>query len=190
MSRDARLMTRSVFSFWQVLSEVGGLNGFLISIVALAVSIFTFNQDENYLAGKLYRPQSTTGEKEILNPRKQWSLAEYLQDTLPHCCLLLCCLRPRRKDKILSRARDSFAEEIDVVHLLHQLHFLNAIVPTQAIPLKTREKLKHKSKLIALKEDSSESTVSEFELSRVEHRLADHSSVDVSDLTAPTTTRK
>ena len=70
MSRDARLMTRSVFSFWQVLSEVGGLNGFLISIIALAVSIFTFNQDENYLAGKLYTPQSTTEEKEVLHPRK------------------------------------------------------------------------------------------------------------------------
>ena len=183
-------MTRSVYTFWQLLGDVGGLNSFIISTVAFAVSFFTFNQDKNYLAGKLYKPKSTTGEKEVLHPGKQWSLAEYLQEMLPHCCLFLCCLRPRRKDKIFRRARDSYAEEIDVVHLLHQLRFLNAIVPTQAVPLKTREKLKHKSKLIALKEDSSDSTVSELELSRGEHRLADHSSVELSDLTAPAMMRK
>ena len=97
---------------------------------------------------------------------------------LPHYCLFLCCLRPQRKDKIFRRARDSFAKEIDLVHLLQQLRYLNAIVSTQAAPLKTREKLMHKSMLIALKEDSSEPTVSE-ELSQGEHRLVDHSSVEL-----------
>ena len=61
VSNDAQLMTRSVYTFWQVLSDVGGVNGLLVSFVALIVSITSYQQDENFLASHLYKPQSKNG---------------------------------------------------------------------------------------------------------------------------------
>ena len=42
VSNDVRLMTRSVYTFWQVLGDVGGLNGLLISLVTLILSVASF----------------------------------------------------------------------------------------------------------------------------------------------------
>ena len=46
---------RSIFTFWTLLSEVGGLYGILFSGFSYVSSIFSFNKPENMIANELYR---------------------------------------------------------------------------------------------------------------------------------------
>ena len=45
---------RSIFTFWSLLGEIGGLSGALTSVFALIASIFTFNKPQNAIARHLY----------------------------------------------------------------------------------------------------------------------------------------
>ena len=55
ISRDIRHYDRSVFTFWEVLGEVGGLQGFLAPLFGFVLSILTFQKPDNFLAAELYK---------------------------------------------------------------------------------------------------------------------------------------
>ena len=91
-----------------LLGDVGGLQGILLSIGAVIVSIFTYNTPENFLAKNLYAPQASvdnipacqdTRENE-LDPSNQSALKLYLWEWLPAFCSSVClrCLRPNKRD--------------------------------------------------------------------------------------------
>ena len=45
---------RQVYNSFMLLGDVGGLQGFLVSLSAILVKIFTFNNAENWLVNTLY----------------------------------------------------------------------------------------------------------------------------------------
>lgn len=64
VSRDAVFVTRSAYTLWAVLGDVGGLNAIIFSLAASIASIFAFNRDENYLASLLFvHGRSSLGEQ-------------------------------------------------------------------------------------------------------------------------------
>ena len=54
MNLNAKNVSRSVYTFWTVLGEVGGFYGILIYLAAYASSVFVYQKSVNHLAGKLY----------------------------------------------------------------------------------------------------------------------------------------
>ena len=55
MSPDQTLIERDGYTILDILSDVGGLQGILISIIYYALGILNFNYLDNYLASKLYK---------------------------------------------------------------------------------------------------------------------------------------
>ena len=55
LSLDVEQINRSVYTYFQALGDTGGLNGILISIASLIVSVLNFNKAENFLVSMLYR---------------------------------------------------------------------------------------------------------------------------------------
>ena len=53
-SKDVFMIERSVFTFFDLLGNVGGLYGILLSIAASLNNFFNFQKTENYLAQFLY----------------------------------------------------------------------------------------------------------------------------------------
>ena len=60
MSLDQTLIERDGYTILDILSDVGGLQGLLISMIYYALGILNFNYLENYLASKLYKTDLDT----------------------------------------------------------------------------------------------------------------------------------
>ena len=67
VEKDHYRVSRSVFTFWTLLSEYGGLQGILISIFGGISLMFSYNMPENMVADKLYR------KKQKYSPRNSES---------------------------------------------------------------------------------------------------------------------
>ena len=55
LNSNVTLFERDVYDFFMLLGNVGGFSGILFSFGAALVSLFTYNNSENYLASKLYQ---------------------------------------------------------------------------------------------------------------------------------------
>ena len=54
MSLDAKKVSRSVYTFWTVIGDVGGLNGVLISVASTLLSVFSYQKSVNHLVSNLF----------------------------------------------------------------------------------------------------------------------------------------
>ena len=54
LNDDLYMISRSVFTFWDVLGEIGGLYGILFGLFSSLASIFAVNKAENFLASHLF----------------------------------------------------------------------------------------------------------------------------------------
>lgn len=54
MNLDAKKVTRTVFTFWIVIGNVGALNGVLIYLSAVLLSVFAYQKSLNHLVSQLY----------------------------------------------------------------------------------------------------------------------------------------
>jgi hypothetical protein len=59
MSLNAKKVSRSVYTFWNVLGDIGGLYGVFVSGCASLISIFAYQKSSNYLASQLYLPNES-----------------------------------------------------------------------------------------------------------------------------------
>ena len=80
------LIERSGYTVLDVLSDVGGLQGILISGISLILSITNYNYLENYLVYKLFKSKAvslTTSQSEMI---KEFYLSNCLLSRLACCC--------------------------------------------------------------------------------------------------------
>ena len=91
MSMDQIQIERSGYTILDVLSDVGGLQGILITGISLLLSILNHNYLDNHLVSKLFKSEAAT----TLVASQTESIQEFCIDK----CLpskLVCC-RKRRK---------------------------------------------------------------------------------------------
>ena len=131
MKLDAKKLTRSVYTFWTVIAEVGGLFGILISLSSQTLSVLSHHKSENHLVNHLYSeidlnlPNANKAEaRTFSNSGGQSAVKEFFLECLPNCCLKLRCLRRSKKDIYFSRARELFSKETDIIALIRQLRFM------------------------------------------------------------------
>ena len=54
MSLNENQIERTAYTFWNVISDMGGLFGVLASFCVSIVSVFSYQKSVNYLASQLY----------------------------------------------------------------------------------------------------------------------------------------
>ena len=80
------LIEGSGYTVLDVLSDVGGLQGILISGISFILSIFNYNYLENYLVYKLFKSKAVslmTTQSEMI---KEFYLSNCLLGKLACCC--------------------------------------------------------------------------------------------------------
>ena len=86
MNLNMNLIERSGYTVLDVLSDVGGLQGILISGISLILSITNYNYLENYLVYKLFKSKAVflmTTQFEMI---KEFYLSNCLLSKLACCC--------------------------------------------------------------------------------------------------------
>ena len=62
MDRDLIGISRSGYTFLDVLSDVGGLQGILLSFCFMLIMIWNHNNFDNYLASRLFKLKVNSGD--------------------------------------------------------------------------------------------------------------------------------
>ena len=68
MSLDAQKVSRSVYTYFDALGNVGGLNGILISVTVSILAVLNTNKDQNHLVSKLYTRDKNTRDLTLPAP--------------------------------------------------------------------------------------------------------------------------
>lgn len=90
MSMDQTMVQRNGYTILDVLSDVGGLQGILITVITLVLGILNSNYLDNYLVSKLYKFEAAT-----LKATQTDSIKEiFLYNCLPS--KLVCCAKNRK----------------------------------------------------------------------------------------------
>ena len=82
MSMGIFRIKRSVYTFFNLLGEVGGLGGILFSFAAFIHGMFKYNDAENFVVERLFKEAVDT---DLPDSSGQNSLKEHLIDCLPSC---------------------------------------------------------------------------------------------------------
>ena len=60
MSMDQTLIQRSGYTILDILSDMGGMQNILISLISFTLSILNYNYLDNYLISKLFKSNQTS----------------------------------------------------------------------------------------------------------------------------------
>ena len=64
MNMDLNIIQRNGYTVLDILSDVGGLQGILISGISLFLGVWNYNNLENYLASKFYRFNPSSNKRD------------------------------------------------------------------------------------------------------------------------------
>ena len=115
MNLDQTVVSRSVYTFLDVLSDVGGLESIIISFIATILSILNYNNFDSHLVSHLFKPRGSD-ERNFSAQKDVSGIREYLNDKLPSKVLL--CLKRNKQQEMINRARESLDKETDIVTIV------------------------------------------------------------------------
>ena len=132
---DLNLMTyeRTLYTLFDLLSDVGGLSGILVTIFSVIISIWNYNSLENLLVSNLFNIKNEESHHDD-HPLKRSSTEEIKISRTPYCretllCLLpgrctVCC--PLRKERAMQKAREKLAHETNIVEIIQSWRYMES----------------------------------------------------------------
>ena len=130
MNLDLAKVSRSGYTFIDVLSDIGGIQSILISGITILMSIFSYNHFDEYMATRLFRTKPKNQQidniikekPDQLQPTKYFNSCFYVADLLP--AKIRCCKKSRRQ-RSLEKARQNMDEEFNVIQIIHAHRYFN-----------------------------------------------------------------
>ena len=151
MNLDQNLIERSGYTVVDILSDVGGLQGILISGIGFILSIFNHNYLENYLVFKLFKSKAVslmTTQTEMI---KEYCLFNWLLSKLA------CCCNKQRKWTAMEKSREALSKETDIIRLIRSQRFVHLALKHLLEP-GVLKKLKSQSELKEIDFENSSSS--------------------------------
>ena len=92
---DLEVLARSGYTFIDVLSDIGGIQSILISVIVIFLTFWNYKHFDSYMTSQMYKLRLAEGKPaESIEPTRFLNLWEYLFDLLPRC--LLFCRKTQR----------------------------------------------------------------------------------------------
>ena len=122
--------TRSRYTIFDMLSDVGGLSGIFFSVFTVFMAVWNFNSFDNYMVTHLFKAKfeesqidsksSKTkdqgqSQSEFYPSNRCPNFKDYFLSCVPSC--LLCCKQSRR-EKAFTKARDKLEKEMNIIELI------------------------------------------------------------------------
>ena len=95
-------ISRDGYTYLDWISDIGGIQGILISAIAIVISFWNYNYLDNTLASKLYRVKDIS-LNETLAFGTFSGVKGFICDMLPSCCQ---CCRGSRNERGLTMGRE------------------------------------------------------------------------------------
>ena len=167
------VIARDGYTFLDLLSDVGGLQGMLISGMAYVLAFWNYNHFDNFMVSRLYKiykpnlehkfrkKSKAFKQSKFMKPRFLFNPKEYCRDLVPTTCLncRLCkkCCEPNRLDGAFQKARIKMLQEINIIEIIKSRRLQGAALKI-LLTKQQRRKLKEQSRYLAIDPDDSSST--------------------------------
>ena len=133
MNLDLAKVSRSGYTFIDVLSDIGGIQGLLISVIVILISILNYNHFDDYMATRLFkakpknhkRDKGMQNEPTELQPTFYFNSCLYFADLIP--AKLRCCKKSRRQ-RSLEKARQIMDEEFNVIQIIKSRRYVSKAI--------------------------------------------------------------
>ena len=107
MDMNQIVIARDGYTFFDFLSDIGGMQGMLVSLVVLVLNIWNYNYFDNYMVSRLFKIKRADAEEKdlkgwwqssaFIKPGPCDNLKAYFCDMIPRCFRSRCC-QPGRKE--------------------------------------------------------------------------------------------
>ena len=163
MNRDQKVIARSGYTFLDYLSDIGGMQGMIISGVGYIIAIWNFNMFDNHMVTRLYkmkRPdsenndQKSWGEKsEFMSPQILYNPKDCIRDLCPS---FVCSriMKSNRRERAFEKARKALEKEINIIEIIKSRRFSNEAIK-YLLSKKQRMKIKERSRYHTVDPDHS-----------------------------------
>lgn len=162
MDLNLTVVARDIYTGLDWISDIGGIQGMLISFVAVFMMYWNYNQLSNYLVTRLYKMKKPDARKrvylnpddsaEFIFPRILSNPRDAFCDLLPSC--LQCC-RSNRRDASLQIGRDKLDKEINIIEIIKSRRYFKASLKL-LLTKKQRERLQRKTQYIHVDPEGSD----------------------------------
>ena len=135
--RDMNLVVvvRDGYTVLDWISDIGGIQGILISAIAIMIGYWNYNYFDNNMVEQLYKIQRDKSAGQNRKPREgkqdgdvmTVSLCGGLRDAF--CDLIpafMQCCRSGRNDRGLSKGRDKLSQETNIIKIIRSRRYFNA----------------------------------------------------------------
>ena len=160
MNSDLIRIERSVYTVFDLLSDIGGITSILLSVFIVIDHLWSFASLENYIVQRLYKitkKQEDQEEGSSYFRRSSYflpSLFPYFGDLLwslkPSCCT---CCKPNRTRRAMDIARFRLDQEINMIEFVKSRRYFKKALKF-LLTKKKRKELKEKTRYIAVDPDS------------------------------------
>ena len=149
VNANLTLIQRSGYHIIDLLSDVGGLQGLLISAISVFLSVWNYRNLENYLAVKLFKFENTDsvelGSAKAVPSQVQTLKLFCMDKVLPS--KLVCCRRDARQSA-MERAHEALEKELDILEVIRFRRFV-LLALKQTLPPDEHQKLKAHSQIMS-----------------------------------------
>ena len=116
IERDLNLLlvSREGYTYLDWISDIGGIQGILISAIAIILSLYNYNHIDNFMASKLYQIKHSS-KNETLYYGTFSGIKDYICDKLPS--RFQCC-RNSRNERGLAIGRNRLEKETNIVTMV------------------------------------------------------------------------
>ena len=115
MNMHLTVVERTGYTLLDVLSDVGGLQGILISGLALFLSIVNHSNLETYLVSKTFKFEAA-----VLKTSQTENIKNAFIGILPKC--MICC-KKSRKHAAMDKAREELQKEVDIIEIIQSRRY-------------------------------------------------------------------
>ena len=113
---NLRVVARDMYTFLDLLSDIGGMQGILISGMAYALAFWNFNQFDNFMVSRLFKLQKPPAEQrtdmkrnersDFMVPPRLYNPKEYCMNLVPKCFCRCKFCKYNRLETGFERARE------------------------------------------------------------------------------------
>ena len=119
---DLLIIQRSGYTFLDILSDVGGIQGILISAISILMAVHNYYYLDSYIISKLFKVGSGPNQVNF-SPIVYGNMIDYCIDQiLPS--KLVCCRR-EKKQLAMNKARETLDKEVDIIEMIKSRRFFN-----------------------------------------------------------------
>ena len=137
MNLDVVHIRRQNYDILQLLSDIGGIQGLLVSGFAFLVSIWNYKMFDNNMVCRLYkleRPSEsdtrriidTFKESDHMKPRPFFNPKEYFRESLPSWVCFCKRCKPDRLERGFEKARERMQRETNIIEIVKSRRYFNA----------------------------------------------------------------